>query len=45
MGAKDLLVQRFKYLGEMNPEQIWESTLDPEKRSLLHVTIDNVVNT
>jgi DNA gyrase subunit B len=42
---KDLAVQRFKYLGEMNPEQLWESTLDPEKRSLLQVTIGNVMNT
>jgi len=44
IGAKNLLVQRFKYIGEMNPAQIWESTLDPEKRSLLPVTIGNVVN-
>jgi len=42
---KDLALQRFKYLGEMNPEQLWESTLDPEKRSLLQVTIGNVMNT
>jgi DNA gyrase subunit B len=42
---KDLALQRFKYLGEMNPEQIWESAMDPEKRSLLQVTIGNVMNT
>jgi DNA gyrase subunit B len=45
MANKDLALQRFKYLGEMNPEQLWESTLDPEKRSLLQVTIGNVMNT
>src|SRR5262245_17559548 len=45
MANKDLALQRFKYLGEMNPEQLWESALDPEKRSLLQVTIGNVMNT